>query len=186
MPRFPRIGVTGRFTTPQLFGLGQDLHSAFIDDDIWSNYSRWKSVARNIRARRGRNIEMKLPVFRDLHTPWPWTDPTVPKSQGWGIESCPPSNCVIGDHGIFSVGSCALQVTLQAKNLREARYLHDQLSVIGPVMLALTAGAPIMKGFLLDSDTRWETLAAWGDDRTPTEQEAMVRIPVLSNEGICH
>ena len=36
--------------------------------------------------------------------------------------------------------------------------------------LALTAATPIMKGRLLDRDTRWEVLSAMCDDRTPIER----------------
>ena len=170
------MGTSKQWTTPNISAPGGELHSAFISDEVWSSYPRWKRTQLSVRARRGRNIEMRIPLFHDLRTPWPWTDPffTNREAAEQSENSILPLNCVIGDHGVFSIGCCALQVTIQGKDLSEARYLHDQLSVLGPVILALSAGAPIMRGFLLDTDTRWQALVAYGDDRTCTEQEAMV------------
>ena len=37
------------------------------------------------------------------------------------------------------------QVTFQARDIDESRYMYDQLAVLGPIMLALTAGTPILK-----------------------------------------
>ena len=38
----------------------------------------------------------------------------------------------------FGMGCCCLQVTMQGRNIDEARYMYDQLAVLTPVMLALT------------------------------------------------
>ncbi len=40
------------------------------------------------------------------------------------------------------------QVTMQAKNDAESRYLHDQLAILAPLFLALSASTPIFKGRL--------------------------------------
>ncbi|KAL4800156.1 glutamate-cysteine ligase catalytic subunit [Aspergillus venezuelensis] len=72
----------------------------------------------------------------------------------------------------FAMGVCGLQVTLQAKNRREACWLHDQLSVLGPLMLALTAATPACKGVLADSDARWDIFRFMSDDRTSEERDA--------------
>lgn len=52
----------------------------------------------------------------------------------------------------------------------EARYLYDQLAPMCPIMLALTAGAPAFRGYLVDSDSRWDVLSASMDCRTPEER----------------
>jgi len=70
----------------------------------------------------------------------------------------------------FGMGCCCLQVTFQARDLRESRYLYDQLAVMSPIMLALTANAPIWKGHLGANDTRWDVIAASADCRTPQER----------------
>ncbi|KAI4201872.1 MAG: hypothetical protein LQ350_002919 [Teloschistes chrysophthalmus] len=71
----------------------------------------------------------------------------------------------------FGSGTCCLQVTLQASNIEEARKLYDRLIPLAPIMLALTAVTPIYKGFLADTDARWNTLVSASDDRTEKEIE---------------
>lgn len=75
----------------------------------------------------------------------------------------------------FGMGSCCLQITFQAKNINEGRKMYDQLSPIGPILLALTAATPIYKGFLADTDVRWNQISAAVDDRTPEELGEKVR-----------
>lgn len=70
----------------------------------------------------------------------------------------------------FGMGCCCLQVTFQARDLSESRALYDGLQVISPLMLALTANAPIWRGQLADTDTRWEVISASVDCRTPAEK----------------
>jgi hypothetical protein len=69
----------------------------------------------------------------------------------------------------FGMGSCCLQITFQAKNIEEGRKMYDQLSPLGPILLALTAATPIYKGFLADTDVRWNQIGNAVDDRTPEE-----------------
>ncbi|KAG2516490.1 hypothetical protein BBO99_00007997 [Phytophthora kernoviae] len=69
----------------------------------------------------------------------------------------------------FGMGMCCLQVTFQAKNVGESRHLYDHLGVLSPILLALTAATPILKGRLADTDVRWATISAAVDDRTPQE-----------------
>ena len=54
--------------------------------------------------------------------------------------------------------------------MAESRYLFDQLAVLSPIFLALTAASPIFKGRLADVDVRWSTISAAVDDRTPAER----------------
>lgn len=63
-----------------------------------------------------------------------------------------------------------INANFQAQNVNEARVLYDQLAPICPIMLALTAGAPAFRGYLVDSDCRWDVLSASMDCRTPEER----------------
>jgi glutamate--cysteine ligase catalytic subunit len=63
-----------------------------------------------------------------------------------------------------------LQVTFQASTEEEARLLYDNLIPFTPIMLALSAGTPIYRGYLSDWDTRWNILSDGADDRTPEER----------------
>jgi len=48
--------------------------------------------------------------------------------------------------------------------------MYDQLAILAPIMLAMTAGTPIFKGRLSDIDARWNTIAQSVDDRTEAER----------------
>lgn len=61
----------------------------------------------------------------------------------------------------------------------EARVLYDQLAPMCPIMLALTAGAPAFRGYLVDSDSRWNVLSASMDCRTSEERG---EIPLKNDE----
>lgn len=37
------------------------------------------------------------------------------------------------------------QITVQARDMGESRYLYDQLAVLAPIMMALSAATPIHK-----------------------------------------
>lgn len=58
----------------------------------------------------------------------------------------------------FGMGMSCLQCTFSTKNLDHARYLYDQMHVISPFMLAVSAGTPFYKGKIAKWDVRWKTL----------------------------
>ncbi|CAM9803100.1 unnamed protein product, partial [Ectocarpus fasciculatus] len=68
--------------------------------------------------------------------------------------------------------------------------MYDQLAVLSPVMLALTAATPILKGRLVDTDVRWDTIATSVDDRTPAERGLLdadpeaARDPSMVGDGV--
>lgn len=120
-------------------------------------------------------IAINVPIFRDNETQWPFNDPTVNYDlHDWPEDDdvrngAAKENHIYMDSTIYGSGCCSLQVTVQAKNITEARRLHDQLLQLCPVMLALTAATPIAKGFLADSDVRASLHHQSIDDRTPEE-----------------
>lgn len=101
----------------------------------------------------------------------------------------------------FGMGCCCLQITFQACSVGEARRMYDAFVPVGPVMvrpcprpssllsfantaedlfvwrqqLALSAAAPIFRGWLSDVDCRWDVIAGSVDDRTPEERGKEVR-----------
>ncbi|KAK4141301.1 glutamate-cysteine ligase-domain-containing protein [Dichotomopilus funicola] len=172
---FPTLGSPGVFSSPHYPPSGSRLRSQFVPDEIANPHIRFPTLAANIRSRRGRKVQVNVPVFRDELTPWPWKDPTV----NYDLHQWPedddvrngaaPDNFIHMDAMAFGMGSCCLQITFQAKNLTEGRQMYDQLSPLGPIMLALTAATPIYKGFLADTDVRWNQISNAVDDRTPEE-----------------
>jgi DNA-binding ferritin-like protein (Dps family) len=74
------------------------------------------------------------------------------------------------DSMAFGMGCCCLQITFQAKDVDESRFIFDQLAVMAPIMMALTASTPILKGRLLDTDARWGIISESVDGRTMSER----------------
>lgn len=70
----------------------------------------------------------------------------------------------------FGMGCCCLQITFQAKDIDESRFIFDQLAVMAPIMMSLTASTPILKGRLLDTDARWGIISESVDGRTLSER----------------
>jgi glutamate--cysteine ligase catalytic subunit len=48
--------------------------------------------------------------------------------------------------------------------------MYDQLAVLAPIMLAMTAATPMFKGRLAATDVRWSAISQSVDDRTPAER----------------
>ncbi|KAK0720557.1 glutamate-cysteine ligase-domain-containing protein [Lasiosphaeris hirsuta] len=186
---FPRIGSPGVFTDPYYPVSGSKLRSQFVPDEIANPHIRFPTLAANIRSRRGRKVQVNVPVFRDENTPWPWKDPTV----NYDLHQWPedddvrngaaPDSFIHMDAMAFGMGSCCLQITFQAKNITEGRQMYDQLSPLGPILLALTAATPIYKGFLADTDVRWNQISKAVDDRTREElgEEVGLSHPALNS-----
>lgn len=171
---FPLLGLEDT-TIPDYPRSGDKLRSQFLPDEIANPHIRFPTLAANIRSRRGRKVEVNVPVFRDEKTPWPFTDPTVHYNlHKWPEDDdvrngAAKENHIYMDAMAFGMGSCCLQITFQAKNIDEGRQMYDQLSPLGPILLALTAATPIYKGFLADTDVRWNQISRAVDDRTAEE-----------------
>ncbi|KAI6249943.1 Glutamate--cysteine ligase [Erysiphe necator] len=173
---FPRLGTPGEFTCPYYPISGDRIRSQFVPDEIANPHIRFPTLAANIRSRRGQKVQINVPIFRDTNTKWPWNDPTVNFDlHRWPEDDDVRNGAVLDNHihmdaMAFGMGSCCLQITFQAKNIHEGRLLYDQLSPLGPILLALTAATPIYKGFLADTDVRWNQISASVDDRTKEER----------------
>ncbi|CAI6332339.1 unnamed protein product [Periconia digitata] len=171
---FPHLGLPDCIV-PSYLVSGPKLRSQFVPDEIANPHIRFPTLAANIRWRRGRKVELNVPVFKDEKTVWPFQDPTV----NYDLHQWPEDddvrngaakeNHIYMDAMAFGMGSCCLQITFQAKNIEEGRKMYDQLSPLGPILLALTAATPIYKGFLADTDVRWNQISRAVDDRTPEE-----------------
>ena len=60
----------------------------------------------------------------------------------------------------FGMGISCLQCTFSTKNLDHARYVYDQMHVISPLMLAVTAGTPFYKGKVSTAKKKNEFLSS--------------------------
>lgn len=246
---FPMMGVRD-FTVPPTEVLGPVAMSSYVSDDVINPHPRFATLTRNIRKRRTRKVDIRVPLFKDVYT----KAMLLEEKATWNAEKSRPqyeSKRVLSDdesastgtddsfsptglngshhyhlhthagedsdkaaelakspstqaldafaddeelpsrrkisisHSVeqaepypgfihmdcmaFGMGMCCLQVTFQAKNIGESRHLYDHLGVLSPILLALTAATPILKGRLADTDVRWATISAAVDDRTPQE-----------------
>ncbi|KAI9623777.1 hypothetical protein H4Q26_014507 [Puccinia striiformis f. sp. tritici PST-130] len=196
---FPRLGAPDGFALPHSNPCGSVAQSLYLPDNIINQHIRFPTLTRNIRHRRGSKVAIFVPIFPDSNTPNPFRDPTVPieapeisdpsqlSSSSSPVSSRPiPETCsgsdrieipVIPDNSIyldamgFGMGCSCLQITYQADSISQARYLYDTLAPVAPIMLAISAAAPIFKGFLSDSDCRWNVISGAVDDRTPSERD---------------
>lgn len=171
MGNFPRLGCPDSFADPDLRGVlsSEASHSLFFPDQYINIHPRYQTLTRNIRLRRGEKIGISLPLFQDVHTQ-PISDQQILFPQYLPETPQLHADTILLDAMGFGMGCCCLQITIQARDIMEARHLHDQLAVLCPIMLALTASTPIYRGFLSDVDSRWNVISASVDDRTPEER----------------
>lgn len=177
---YPLMGVND-FCHPSTQAKGNASKSLFLPDEIINKHVRFPTLTANIRRRRGQKVAINIPLFRDENTrSIDSFDPTIPKRELFPysdsepyLESKNPAakpNHIYMDSMGFGMGSSCLQVTMQARNIQEARFLFDSLVNVAPLMLAVTAAAPIFRGQLADQDVRWNVISGAVDDRTPFER----------------
>lgn len=172
LTNFPRSGAPG-FTWPLYEPEPDDENGAsrslyFPDEAIYHGHPRFKTLTRNIRERRGEKVDINLTVFKDENTKIPVDGSPADKPDAVHLDA-------MG----FGMGCCCLQLTFQACNIAEARTLYDQLTPLCPIMLALTAASPVYRGYLTESDCRWNVISASVDCRTAEERGL---VPLKENQ----
>lgn len=191
---FPMMGMPG-YTFPETKAGGPIARSLFTSDEVINPHPRFGTLTRNIRARRKRKVDVRVPVFVDEKTPQKLPlltggDRQIKELTGSAVDidtkeaietgdaafvtleeakHMTTGRDIVMDSSAFGMGCCCLQVTLQANDMSEGRYLYDQLAVMAPIMLALTAATPALRGVLADTDVRWNVIGASMDDRTEEE-----------------
>uniref|UniRef100_T1IQF3 Innexin n=1 Tax=Strigamia maritima TaxID=126957 RepID=T1IQF3_STRMM len=170
---FPRSLGAGNFTFPSAKTTPQNGASCslfFPDDAIYLGHPRFKTLTRNICNRRGEKVAINIPIYRDENTKNPFIeDYSRLVDDGEAAHAALPNHVYMDAMG-FGMGCCCLQVTFQACNTDEARLLYDQLAILCPIVVALSAASPIHRGILTDTDCRWNIIAASVDDRTREER----------------
>lgn len=169
---FPRLGA-GMFTHPESFPTPRDGASCslfFPDEAIYLGHPRFKTLTRNIRQRKKEKVAINIPIYKDMYTPTPFVEDFQRMGDdGEALRASKPDHVYMDAMG-FGMGCCCLQVTFQACNIDEARLLYDQLATLCPIVVALSAASPVHRGYLTDTDCRWNIIAASVDDRTREER----------------
>ncbi|CAM9306203.1 unnamed protein product [Chrysoparadoxa australica] len=158
MTNFPLFGV-GAFTTPAAPAGGEASESIYVPDAAINPHPRFAALTANIRSRRQAKVQIEVPLYRDVNTP------EFLQQDAAGAPPVIDMDCMA-----FGMGCCCLQLTFQAQDVDESTHLYDQLAVLSPLMLALSAATPIFRGRLADTDVRWDVISASVDDRTPAER----------------
>lgn len=246
---FPLFGTGEAFVTPHRPAGGPFSYSAYIPDAVINPHPRFSALASNIRSRRGRKVNIQMPLYKDVNTKVSYvTKITDERFSGYDLhiprmehkeytdltaeaareqlakwsnsntseadreclaaifaDSCTPLDFKVPEDSVplsevppekmkaltnptaigksyvpkeghihmdamaFGMGCCCLQVTFQARDVKESRILYDQLAVMAPLLLALSANSPIWRGHLSSCDTRWEVISQSVDCRTPFE-----------------
>ncbi|KAF4692189.1 hypothetical protein FOZ60_013930 [Perkinsus olseni] len=130
---------------------GPTAESILVPDDVITPHVRFQTLTKSVRARKGAKS-------RD-----------------------PLKDRVYLDATVFGFGQCCLQCTFEAPSLPAARVLHDQMCVLAPLFLALSAAAPFQRGMVTDVDARYELLSQCVDDRTV--EEADPKNPEFKQQG---
>lgn len=170
---YPRMGC-GNFTSPKAKPIGPASQSLFLPDEIINRHARFPTLTANIRKRRGHKVAINLPVYPDKETKL--IDDSIPKRDLFPSDEEPwlgaskPGHVYMDSMG-FGMGSSCLQVTVQPSDIHQARYLYDSLAPLTPILMAVSAAAPIFKGFLVNQDVRWNVISGAVDDRTFLERD---------------
>mmetsp|Transcript_101710 Transcript_101710/g.286773 ORF Transcript_101710/g.286773 Transcript_101710/m.286773 type:complete len:677 (+) Transcript_101710:65-2095(+) len=159
MPLFGTPDFCEPFFAPD----GYAAASLFVPDEAIFPHPRFPTLTRNIRMRRGGRVEIRRPRLGGPPVAQGAVVPTTP-------EQADALDHVYADAMAFGMGCCCLQVTMQASDLSESRHLYDQLAPLTPILLALTAATPFLRGWICDDDTRWGQVSQSVDDRTPAER----------------
>lgn len=176
MPSFPLLGTKDSFEEALFSSTNsqQASRSLFIPDDVISKHIRFPTLTRNIRQRRGKKVDIRVPVYRDTKTTEHLQNVSLFPNITNDMEGCRQStDYIYMDAMCFGMGCCCLQITLQTPTQQMARCLYDHLLVVAPIMLALSAASPFFKGFLADRDCRWSIISQSVDDRTEEETKVI-------------
>lgn len=95
---------------------------------------RFAALTKNIRTRRGRQIEVRLPA--DTAAEGAGLEPAA-SAQLRGAHASAVVDCMA-----FGMGCGCLQTTYQLQGAQHALWLHDALAVLAPLTLALRCAPP--------------------------------------------
>ena len=158
MTSFPLTGIN-EFHTPIENKYNDYSCSKFIPDNIINPHIRFRTLTKNIRTRRGKKVNIEIPIYKDINT---------------------PDDVIYMDCMGFGMGNCCSQVTIQCHDLEHALKMYDQFAVLTPFLLALSSACPILKGSLSENDSRWNVIEQAVDDRKPNENLEKSRYSTIS------
>ena len=133
--------------------------SSYILDEFTNPHPRFSTMLQSVRNRRGKKVDIKVPIYSDTHT-----------GDGKVDGHITPGNIHM-DAQHFGMGCWCLQITFESKNIEHAKFLHDSFIPLGAIFGALSASAPIYKSQLSNWDFRWNVIADSVDSRLEEEKD---------------
>jgi len=136
---FPRLGCP-KFTSPEYDPKPDSsvMKSIFYPDEVVvqpEEHPRFMAVTDSVHQRRRDKHAINVPIFQDKRTPTPFLE-DFPKGHNIPPDTALPDHIYMDCLG-FGPGCSCVQVTVQAPDVEQCRYLHDQLAVIGPLLVGL-------------------------------------------------
>ncbi|KAF8730364.1 hypothetical protein AX14_005601 [Amanita brunnescens Koide BX004] len=174
LSNFPRLGAPGIFTYPPLSVVENGIEGSLtIPEKLTGSHRRYETINANMIAKRGSKILAYVPIFVDDRTDSPFYDPVHQNSFENGQTHC--EGRIFFDSTLFGAGCCCMQVTQQLRSLDQARKIYDALLPLTPLLMALSASSPAWRGYLSDTDCRWNVASRCLDERTQEEHQAQIR-----------
>lgn len=106
------------------FNQKQISNSDIFDDVIISSHNRFKNLTQSIRYRRGKNIKIKMPIYKDNDS----NKDTLQKDFN-------EKNFIELDAEGYGSGNCCFQATLGCQTLNDALFTYDQLIPLTPILV---------------------------------------------------
>ena len=106
--------------------------SRFCVDKTINSHPRFSGLVKSIRERRGKKVEIKVPIYEDTKT-------NMTKAS----DDEPYPGFIYMDAMHFGMGQCCLQITYECQTMNHARYLHDMHLPFTGILAALSASGPI-------------------------------------------
>lgn len=98
--------------------------SNYLNDSIINSHPRFGNLSRNIRHRRGKLVDIKIPIYEDSNTNL--TEATSDE---------PFPGFIHMDAMGFGMGNSCFQITLGSCTLKNSLYLYDQLIPLTPLLV---------------------------------------------------
>lgn len=170
MTNYPLLGVNNfYYSNIKSPFINQYSESDYIPDNTINKHIRFRTLTENIKKRRKNKVYIELPVYPDNYT---------------------MDNLITMDCMAFGMGCSSSQITIQCENITHAMYTYDQLAILSPILLSLSASCPFAKGLLSNNDTRWNIISQSVDDRMEKEYIQKSRYSSISTylheKGLSH
>ena len=102
---------------------------------------------------------VNIPVYQDVNTSQGVLEDLEEKGDDGSRKSDQLAGHVYLDSCWATLGHCSLQLTIQGSDREEARKIFDLLVPLAPIVLALSASTPCLKGHLTATDCRWNCIS---------------------------